>query len=69
MGGRLRLKINILFYGENSWTDAQRKTKFCEMEDHGYTSFIWIIIFFDRAFEYGDSGIFKLLMWMQNLHQ
>jgi hypothetical protein len=33
------------------------------------TSFIWIIIFFNRSFEYGDGGIFKLLRLMQNLHQ
>jgi hypothetical protein len=33
------------------------------------TSFIWIIIFFDEAFEYSDSGIFRLLKWMQKLHQ
>jgi hypothetical protein len=32
------------------------------------TSFIWIIIDC-RPFAYGDSGIFKLLTWMQNLHQ
>jgi hypothetical protein len=25
--------------------------------------------FFDRPFEYGDCGIFKLLRWMQNLNQ
>jgi hypothetical protein len=33
------------------------------------TSFFWIIIFFNRPFEYGNGGIFELLMWMQNLHQ
>jgi hypothetical protein len=33
------------------------------------TSFIWIIIFFNGTFEYGDGGIFKLLSWMQNLHK
>jgi hypothetical protein len=32
------------------------------------TSFIWIIIFFDGVFKYGD-GTFKLLRWMKNLHQ
>jgi hypothetical protein len=32
------------------------------------TSFIWIIIFFNGPFEYGDDGIFKLLRCMQNLH-
>jgi hypothetical protein len=33
------------------------------------TSFIWIIIFFNEPFEYGDGGILKLIRWMQNLHQ
>jgi hypothetical protein len=32
-------------------------------------SFIWIIIFFNGPFEYGDGRIFKLLRWMQNLRQ
>jgi hypothetical protein len=32
-------------------------------------SFIWTIIFFSEPFEYGDGWIFKLLRWMQNLHQ
>jgi hypothetical protein len=32
------------------------------------TSFIWIIIFCNRPFEYGNGGILKLLRWMQNLH-
>jgi hypothetical protein len=31
--------------------------------------FIWITIFFNGPFEYGDGEIFKLLRWMQNLHQ
>jgi hypothetical protein len=34
-----------------------------------FTSFIWIIIFSNGLFEYGYGGIFKLLRWMQNLHQ
>jgi hypothetical protein len=33
------------------------------------TSYIWIIIFFNGPFEYGDGGILKLLRWMQHLHQ
>jgi hypothetical protein len=32
-------------------------------------SFTSTIIFFNRSFEYSDSGIFKLLKWTQNLHQ
>jgi hypothetical protein len=46
-----------------------RQTKFYTMRVHIPTSFIWIIIFFNGPFEYGDSGIFKLLRWMQNLDQ
>jgi hypothetical protein len=34
-----------------------------------HASFIWIITFFNGPFEYGDDEIFKLLRWMQNLHQ
>jgi hypothetical protein len=30
---------------------------------------IWIIIYFNGPFEYGDGGILKLLRRMQNLHQ
>jgi hypothetical protein len=26
-------------------------------------------MFFNRPFDCGDGGVFKLLMWMQNLHQ
>jgi hypothetical protein len=33
------------------------------------TSFIWIVIFFDGAFEYVDGGTFKLTRWLQNVHQ
>jgi hypothetical protein len=69
-GERLKFKIHILFYGDNSWTIALRQTKFGTMKDDVHTcSFSWIIIFFDRAFEYGDGGISKLMRWMQNLHQ
>jgi hypothetical protein len=32
-------------------------------------SFIWIIIFFNVAFEYGDDGNLKILRRTQNLHQ
>jgi hypothetical protein len=32
------------------------------------TSFKKIVIF-NRAFEYGDGGIFKLLWWMRKLYQ
>jgi hypothetical protein len=33
------------------------------------TSFNSIIIFVKGRFEYGDGWIFKLLRWMQKLHQ
>jgi hypothetical protein len=33
------------------------------------TSFIQIIILFDRPSEYCDGVTLKLLRWMQNLHQ
>jgi hypothetical protein len=32
-------------------------------------TFISIIIFFNRLFEYGDGGIFELLRWLQNMPQ
>jgi hypothetical protein len=32
-------------------------------------NFVCIIILLDGPFEYGDGGNFKLLRWMQNLHQ
>jgi hypothetical protein len=31
------------------------------------TSFIRILIFSDRALEYGDDGVFRLMRWMQNV--
>jgi hypothetical protein len=36
-GRRLKVKIHILFYGENSWTVTLRQTKFCALKDHGHT--------------------------------
>jgi hypothetical protein len=33
------------------------------------TSFIWLIIFFVGTFEFDYCKIFKLLRWIQNLHQ
>jgi hypothetical protein len=33
-GGRLKVKIHTLFYGENSWTVALRQMKFCTWKDH-----------------------------------
>jgi hypothetical protein len=70
-GGQLIFKINIPFYGDYSWTIALKTNKalYNERSWDIPTSFVWIIIFLDRPLEYGDSGIFKLLRWMQNLHQ
>jgi hypothetical protein len=66
-GGRLIFKINF-FYGCNSWTVGQIKFVQWNIVDKP-TSFIWIIIFLNRPSEYADGGIFKLLRWMQDLHQ
>jgi hypothetical protein len=50
MAGGWKLKIYISFYGSNSWAIALRQIKLGAVKDHGHTtSFIWIIIFFDKA--------------------
>jgi hypothetical protein len=36
-GRRLKVKIHILFYGENSWTVALSQMEFCRLKDHGHT--------------------------------
>jgi hypothetical protein len=66
---QLKFKINIIFYGDNSWTVALRRTKFGKVKDHGIPTSLICIIFFNRRFEYSDVGILKLLRWIQNLHQ
>jgi hypothetical protein len=69
MAGHWTLKFTFFFYGDNSWTVAFRQAKFGILKIVDiHTSFI-LIIFFDGAFEYDDGGIFKLLKWMQKLHQ
>jgi hypothetical protein len=35
-GGRLKIKIRILFYGDKSYTVAFRQTKFGIMKEHGH---------------------------------
>jgi hypothetical protein len=47
-GGRLKVKVHILFYGDNSWTVAVGQMKFGIVEDHGDipTSCILSIILF-----------------------
>jgi hypothetical protein len=57
-GWRFKVTIHILFYGENSWTVALSQSFVHLIMMDVTTSFIWIIIFFDGAFEYG--GISKL---------
>jgi hypothetical protein len=36
-GGRLKIKINILFYEDNSWTVALKQCKFCTSKYHRHT--------------------------------
>jgi hypothetical protein len=36
-GGRLKVKIHILFYGGNSWTTALRQMKSGAVRDHEHT--------------------------------
>jgi hypothetical protein len=57
---RLKVKIHGLFWGENSWTIALRHTKLCttlKIVDMP-TGFIWVIISFDRHFEYSGISYF-----------
>jgi hypothetical protein len=54
----LKVKIHILFYGENSWAIALSQMKFCTLKDHGHTYKFYLNYYFDGAFEYG--GILKL---------
>jgi hypothetical protein len=72
--GTGRRKWLILSYEvslfDNSWSVALRQTKLVKWNIMDIpTSFIGIIIFFNGTSEYGDVGIFKLLTWIQNLHQ
>jgi hypothetical protein len=58
-GGRLKVKIHVLFYGDNSWNVALREIKFGTVKDHGHsisTSFILIFTLFDEVFKYGDDA-------------
>jgi hypothetical protein len=64
-GGRFKFKIKVLFCGDNVWTVAVRQTKFSTMTDDGHIyKFYLNIYFFNRPFENGDGGIFKLLRLM-----
>jgi hypothetical protein len=58
-GERLKVKIKILFYAENSLTVTRRRMKFVHRKIMDIpTSCIRTIVFFDGALEYG--GISKL---------
>jgi hypothetical protein len=68
-GGRLKFKINILFYGDNSRTAALTQTKCCTTKNSGHTYKFYLNNYFlQRPSENGEGGIFKLLRWMKNLH-
>jgi hypothetical protein len=46
-GSRLKAKVHILFYGDNSWTVAVSQMKFGTVEDHGHTYKFYFINYFD----------------------
>jgi hypothetical protein len=50
-GRQLKFKINILFYGDNSWKIM-----------HIPASFIWTIISFDTFFEYAVFQNFEFML-------
>jgi hypothetical protein len=64
-GGRLQVKIHVLFYADNSWTVSLRQINFGTVKYHvqTYKIFIFIIIFRDKAFKYGDDAKFCGLSW------
>jgi hypothetical protein len=62
LGGGWKL-IQVSFYGENSWAVALRQIKSGSVKHHGITtSFIWIIILFEKAFEYGNCVNFEVML-------
>jgi hypothetical protein len=56
-GAQLKVKIHILFCGDNSWTTALVKNEVW-YNDRSCTSVIVIIIFFGEAFKYGYDAKF-----------
>jgi hypothetical protein len=55
-GGLLQFKIHILFSGDKSWTFV-KKIKFSELNIVEIsTSFIRIVVLFDKTFKYGDRA-------------
>jgi hypothetical protein len=48
-GGRFKVKVHILFCGNNSWTVAVSQMKYGIAEDHGHTyKFYFIHYFFNK---------------------
>jgi hypothetical protein len=70
MAGGWYLKLTYCFMETTSKPLHLDKPSFAQWKIEDIpTSFMWVIIFFNRPFEYGDDGISKLLRWMQNVHQ
>jgi hypothetical protein len=45
-GGRLKVKLDILFYGDNPWIVAVSQMRFGIVEDHGRTYNFYFIHYF-----------------------
>jgi hypothetical protein len=45
-GGPLKVKVHILFYGDNSWTVAVSQMKSGIVRDHGHTYKFYFIHYF-----------------------
>jgi hypothetical protein len=48
MAGRLKFKINILFYGDNSRAVALGQIKFCIEKFHGHPYNFWVVSFLKK---------------------
>jgi hypothetical protein len=69
MAGVWNLKFSFCFMERTLQSLHLDKRRFGAMKHRGHTyKFIWIIIFFNEAFEYGGGGFFKLLRYMQSFH-
>jgi hypothetical protein len=63
--GRLKIKIYISFYGENSWTVTLGQMKFGVVKImYIPTSFNLIIVLFDEYFRYCDGVKFLGYVWI-----
>jgi hypothetical protein len=57
--GSWKLKVHILFHGDNSWTAALTEIKFDTVKDHGHTCmFYWNNYFVWWSFKCGDREKF-----------